>query len=177
MIWSLNIGIFLYFGAWNFTIILTDCQTGRRQQVKAQYLVGADGAHSSARKQLGIEVTSKNGTLQHLINVHFFYERVINLRMMWPQEGAIRIKIKFRGFLTQCTATNTQDAYFLRIRQMTDKSGGTFNKVPQRIMLTQNFGGVSDRFRMFCGGSATNSRLRKGDKTQPNNLNHHMEEK
>jgi hypothetical protein len=96
---------------------------------------------------------------------------------MWPQEGAIRIKIKFRGFLTQCTATNTQDAYFLRIRQMTDKSGGTFNKGPQRIMLTRNFGGVSERFRLFCGGSATNSRLRKGDETQPHNLNHHMEEK
>ena len=60
---------------------------------------------------------------------------------------------------------------------MTDKSGGTFNKGLQRIMLTQNFGGVSDRFRMFCGGSATNSRLRKGDKTQPHILNHHMEEK
>ena len=60
---------------------------------------------------------------------------------------------------------------------MTDKSGGTFNKGLQRIMLTQNFGGVSERFRVFCGGSANNSRLRKGDETQPHNLNHHMEEK
>jgi truncated hemoglobin YjbI len=29
----------------------------------------------------------------------------------------------------------------------------------------------------FCGGPATDSGLRKGDKTQPHNLNHHMEEK
>lgn len=53
------------------TVILTDCQTGRRQQVQTQFLVGADGAHSSTRKQLGIELISKIGPLQHLINVHF----------------------------------------------------------------------------------------------------------
>ena len=54
------------------TVIVTDCQTGRRQQVQTQFLVGADGAHSSTRKQLGIELISKIGTLQHLINVHFY---------------------------------------------------------------------------------------------------------
>ncbi len=36
---------------------------------------------------------------------------------------------------------------------------------------------ISDGHKGFCGGSATNSRLRKGDKTQHHNLNHHMEEK
>ena len=54
------------------TVILTDCHTGRRQQVQTQFLVGADGAHSSTRKQLGIELVTEIGTLQHLINVHFF---------------------------------------------------------------------------------------------------------
>ena len=54
------------------TVMLTDCQTGRRQQLQTQFLVGADGAHSTTRQQLGIELISKNGILQHLINVHFF---------------------------------------------------------------------------------------------------------
>ncbi len=52
------------------TVTLTDCQTGRLQQVQTQFVVAADGAHSSTRKQLGIDLISENGTLQHLINVH-----------------------------------------------------------------------------------------------------------
>jgi 2-polyprenyl-6-methoxyphenol hydroxylase-like FAD-dependent oxidoreductase len=56
----------------HLTVIVTDCQTGRRQQLQTQFLVGADGAHSTTRQQLGIELISKNGILQHLINVHFF---------------------------------------------------------------------------------------------------------
>ena len=54
------------------TVFLTDRKTDRCQQVQTQFLVGADGAHSSTRKQLGIELISELGTLQHLINVHFF---------------------------------------------------------------------------------------------------------
>ncbi|MGD8647889.1 MAG: FAD-dependent monooxygenase [Desulfobacterales bacterium] len=54
------------------TVTLTDGQTGRRQWLQTQFLVGADGAHSSMRKQLGIELTSEIGSLQHLINVHFY---------------------------------------------------------------------------------------------------------
>ena len=54
------------------TVMLTDCQTGRRQQIQTQFLVGADGAQSTTSQQLGIELISKNGILQHLINVHFF---------------------------------------------------------------------------------------------------------
>ena len=53
-------------------VMLTDCQSGRHQLIEAQYVVAADGAHSPTRKQLGIEVVSETGTLQHLINVHFF---------------------------------------------------------------------------------------------------------
>ncbi len=53
------------------TVTLTNGQSGRCQCLQTQFLVGADGAHSSIRKQLGIELISKIGTLQHLINVHF----------------------------------------------------------------------------------------------------------
>jgi 2-polyprenyl-6-methoxyphenol hydroxylase-like FAD-dependent oxidoreductase len=54
------------------TVMLTDCQTGRRQQIQTQFLIGADGAHSTTRQQLDIELISGHGILQHLINVHFF---------------------------------------------------------------------------------------------------------
>ncbi len=51
---------------------LIDRQSGRHQQVETQYVVAADGAHSSTRKQLGIKFRSDTSTLQHLINVHFY---------------------------------------------------------------------------------------------------------
>ena len=54
------------------TVVLTDRKTDQRQQVQTQFLVGADGAHSSTRKQLGIKLVTEIGILQHLINVHFF---------------------------------------------------------------------------------------------------------
>jgi len=61
------------------TVTIADCQTGRTQQVKTSFVVAADGAHSSTRKQLGIELIGKNGTLQHLINVHFFSSQLSKL--------------------------------------------------------------------------------------------------
>ena len=53
-------------------VTLIDCRTGRRKKVQARYLVGADGAHSTIRRRLGIALTGKNGPLQYLINAHFF---------------------------------------------------------------------------------------------------------
>jgi 2-polyprenyl-6-methoxyphenol hydroxylase-like FAD-dependent oxidoreductase len=54
------------------TVTLNDCRTGRIQNIQTQFVVAADGAHSSTRKHLGIDLISENGALQHLINVHFF---------------------------------------------------------------------------------------------------------
>jgi hypothetical protein len=61
------------------TVQLTDYQTGRIQQVQTKFVVAADGAHSSTRKQLGIDLFSENGNLQHLINVHFFSSQLSEL--------------------------------------------------------------------------------------------------
>jgi hypothetical protein len=61
------------------TVTLTDYQTGRIQQVQTKFVVAADGAHSSTRKQLGIDLFSENGNLQHLINVHFFSSQLSEL--------------------------------------------------------------------------------------------------
>lgn len=54
------------------TVTLNDCLTGQRRQVQAQFVIAADGAHSSIRSQLGIEPGSRSAALQHLANVHFF---------------------------------------------------------------------------------------------------------
>jgi 2-polyprenyl-6-methoxyphenol hydroxylase-like FAD-dependent oxidoreductase len=54
------------------SLMLTDVRTDRRHVQSALFVIGADGAHSVLRDQLGIELVGKTGTLQHLINVHFF---------------------------------------------------------------------------------------------------------
>ncbi len=60
-------------------VFLTNVGNGRRRHVKTRYLVAADGAHSSTRKQLEIELTSDTGTLQHLMNVHFFSSQLAEM--------------------------------------------------------------------------------------------------
>ncbi len=60
------------------TVTLNHRNSGERQEVRTRFLVAADGAHSSIRKQLGIQLTSNTGTLQHLMNVHFFSSELSN---------------------------------------------------------------------------------------------------
>ncbi len=60
-------------------VLLQDRKSDQRHQVQTQFLVGADGAHSTTRKQLGIELVTEIGTLQHLINVHFFSSELSEL--------------------------------------------------------------------------------------------------
>jgi len=61
------------------TVTLTDCQSGRIQNIQTQFVVAAYEAHSSTRQQIGIDLISENGTLQHLINVHFFSSQLSEL--------------------------------------------------------------------------------------------------
>ncbi len=51
---------------------LTDLQTKQRHMLPAPLVIGADGAHSSIREGLGIKLADQSGTLQQLVNVHFF---------------------------------------------------------------------------------------------------------
>ena len=66
-------------------VFVSGNRNSRRRHVKTQYVVAADGAHSTTRKQLGIKLNSDTGTLQHLINVHFISTQLAeNLRTRIP---------------------------------------------------------------------------------------------
>lgn len=52
------------------TIAVSQSDSGQKYRVRCQYLVAADGAHSSLRKSAGIGLLGP-GTMQHLINIHF----------------------------------------------------------------------------------------------------------
>ena len=61
------------------TVTLNNCHSSGGRQVRTRFLVAADGAHSTIRNQLGIQLTSNTGTLQHLMNVHFFSSQLSDL--------------------------------------------------------------------------------------------------
>lgn len=52
------------------TVELEEVATGKRRSVRADYLVAADGAHSSIRRSLDIP-TRGAGTLAHMVNIYF----------------------------------------------------------------------------------------------------------
>jgi 2-polyprenyl-6-methoxyphenol hydroxylase-like FAD-dependent oxidoreductase len=60
-------------------VTLTETKTGERSSETARYVICADGAHSRNRRELGIELTSRTGVLQHLVNVHFFSPQLAEL--------------------------------------------------------------------------------------------------
>lgn len=73
---------------------LLDRSSGREQQVRAQYLVGADGAHSRVREALDIRMDGEP-VLTHSINILFradlsrwVRDRAINLCFITNQEAA-----------------------------------------------------------------------------------------
>lgn len=54
------------------SVRLSDRQRNRQRKIQSQFVLGADGAHSAVRKQIGIDLVEEQPNLQHLINVHFF---------------------------------------------------------------------------------------------------------
>jgi putative polyketide hydroxylase len=52
------------------TAIILDRTTGDERQVRATYLLGADGAHSRVRESLGIQMLGKTG-FSHNVLIHF----------------------------------------------------------------------------------------------------------
>jgi 2-polyprenyl-6-methoxyphenol hydroxylase-like FAD-dependent oxidoreductase len=52
------------------TVELEESATGKRRSVRADYLVAADGVHSSIRRSLDIP-THGAGTLAHMVNIYF----------------------------------------------------------------------------------------------------------
>ena len=60
-------------------VLLTHAATGDQQHESARYVICADGAHSETRNQLNIQLKSDRGTLQHLINIHFFSRQLAGI--------------------------------------------------------------------------------------------------
>jgi len=60
------------------TALLEDVESGERRTVRAAYLVGADGARSRVREQLGVTRTGR-GTVFHALSIYFRSTRLEQL--------------------------------------------------------------------------------------------------
>jgi 2-polyprenyl-6-methoxyphenol hydroxylase-like FAD-dependent oxidoreductase len=61
------------------TATVRDIDTGERSDIRARYLVGADGAHSKVRELLGIPLDGR-GIFSHSMTIYFHAD-------VWPQLG------------------------------------------------------------------------------------------
>ena len=73
---------------------IVDLETGRRETIEADYLVGCDGATSAIRGQLGIELAGQ-GTLGH--PVHLFFRAPDLLKRVGKAEGTFFLAIDRGG--------------------------------------------------------------------------------
>ena len=76
------------------TAEIVDLETGQRETVEADYLVGCDGATSAIRGQLGIELVGQ-GTLGH--PVHLFFRAPDFLKRVGKAEGTFFLAIDRGG--------------------------------------------------------------------------------
>ena len=73
---------------------IVDLETGKRETIEADYLVGCDGATSAIRGQLGIELVGQ-GTLGH--PVHLFFRAPDFLKRVGKAEGTFFLAIDRGG--------------------------------------------------------------------------------
>jgi 2-polyprenyl-6-methoxyphenol hydroxylase-like FAD-dependent oxidoreductase len=73
---------------------IADLETGTRETIEADYLVGCDGATSAIRAKLGIELTGQ-GTLGH--PVHLFFRAPDLLKRVGKAEGTFFLAIDRGG--------------------------------------------------------------------------------
>ena len=59
-----------------------------KYEIKAQYLVAADGAHSGIRQALGIPMVGP-GPMQHLINIHFISPKLGEELKLYDRQGML----------------------------------------------------------------------------------------
>jgi 2-polyprenyl-6-methoxyphenol hydroxylase-like FAD-dependent oxidoreductase len=73
---------------------IVDLETGQRETIEADYLVGCDGANSAIRGELGIELTGQ-GVLGH--PVHLFFRAPDFLKRVGKAEGTFFLAIDKGG--------------------------------------------------------------------------------
>lgn len=101
---------------------ITDHTTGKREQVRAQYLVGCDGIGSTVRKQLGIQMRGIE-LINHSFNVMF------RVKELWNQhdkgKGGRYVIVGEEGAWASLTPADGKDLWRLMIHGEPDTDPST----------------------------------------------------
>ena len=120
---------------------IVDLETGKREEVEADYLVGCDGANSNIRSELGIALTGQ-GVLGH--PVHLFFRAPDFLKRVGKAEGTFFLAIDKGGLWANIRVVDPVNAMWRLM--MIDSDG---KQTPESI----------DKKRSFDVPSASRSRL------------------
>jgi 2-polyprenyl-6-methoxyphenol hydroxylase-like FAD-dependent oxidoreductase len=104
---------------------IVDVDTGKREAVEANYLVGCDGANSAIRSELGIELTGQ-GVLGH--PVHLFFRAPDFLKRVGKAEGTFFLAIDKGGLWANIRIVDPVNAMWRLM--MIDSDG---NQTPESI--------------------------------------------
>ncbi len=121
--------------------MVEDVASGRKRTIEAQYLIGADGARSSVRRQLGISYTGETGVQRDffggkMVAIYFrapdFYERIPHPRawMYWAFNPERR---------SWCAAVNGQDEFAFHT-QLKQSESEDVSDARARELLAQAMG-------------------------------------
>ena len=101
---------------------------GPERRVRAQYLVAADGAHSSVRRQLGIEMAGR-GSFADCVTIYF----KADLRALIGDRNLSVVYVNQPGLLAFFRFSITGDAGFLAVFSTFDKDGSRDNAAGQDL--------------------------------------------
>jgi 2-polyprenyl-6-methoxyphenol hydroxylase-like FAD-dependent oxidoreductase len=143
---------------------------GPQQRIRARYLIGADGAHSFVRRQLGIGMAGR-GSFADCVTIYF----KADLRALIGDRNLSVVYVNQPGLLAFFRFSITGDAGFLAVFATFDKDGNRNNRVGQEhssahcAALVRAALGVADEFPVaiddvqpWSATAATATAFRKG---------------
>jgi 2-polyprenyl-6-methoxyphenol hydroxylase-like FAD-dependent oxidoreductase len=128
------------------TAEIVDLETGRRETIEADYLVGCDGATSAIRGQLGIELTGQ-GTLGH--PVHLFFRAPDFLKRVGKAEGTFFLAIDRGGLWANIRIVDPVNAMW-RLMMLDSDGKQTPDSIDKEALIRRAVGRAFDVEWLGC---------------------------
>lgn len=126
--------------------VIRDRETGEETRVRSKYLIGADGAHSTVREQLGVSMLGR-GDFAHCITIYFSAD----IDALVGDRNLSVVYVKQPGLLGFFRYSIDRDGGFLVVFSAVDENGDVIpdvsvheNDIPQCIRYVRTALGVGD---------------------------------
>jgi 2-polyprenyl-6-methoxyphenol hydroxylase-like FAD-dependent oxidoreductase len=130
----------------NVVAEIVDLDSGKRERIEADYLVGCDGATSAIRGQLGIELTGQ-GTLGY--PVHLFFRAPDLLKRVGKAEGTFFLAIDRGGLWANIRVVDPVNAMW-RLMVIDSDGQQTPESIDKDALIRRAVGGPFDVEWLGC---------------------------